>query len=90
VALLFEERKSSILPTISDRCLHCGFLLSETKLAIELDGGQHYEEAALRYDRARTAFLNDCGIKVLRFTNDDVDKNLRGVVTIIKSAIDLK
>ena len=66
------------------------FYCPKRKLAIELDGGQHYEEEALQYDRARTAFLNDCRIKVLRFTNDDVDNNLRGVVTIIKIAIDSK
>ena len=66
------------------------FYCPKKKLAIEIDGGQHYEEDALAYDAARTAFLGANGISVLRFTNDDVDKNLRGVVTIIKIAIDLK
>ena len=63
------------------------FYAPSIKVVIELDGGQHYEEKALAYDEARTAFLSSLGITVLRFTNDDVDKRLNGVVTEIKRVI---
>jgi tRNA(adenine34) deaminase len=39
-------------------------------LVIELDGGQHIQQAD--YDEARTAQLHDNGFMVLRFWNDDV------------------
>jgi prepilin-type N-terminal cleavage/methylation domain-containing protein len=53
------------------------FYCPEKKLCIELDGGQH----ALRseYDRERTIFLNERGVTVIRFWNNDVLKNLEGV-----------
>ena len=55
------------------------FYCAAAKLAVELDGSQHYEPAGQRYDAERTAYLNGLGICVLRFSNLDVLKNLRGV-----------
>lgn len=48
------------------------FYCHRAKLAIELDGAQHYEEAALAYDRERTAYIRTQGIDVMRLTNLDV------------------
>ena len=55
------------------------FYCAAAKLAVELDGSQHCEPAKLLYDERRTAFLNSLGIYVLRFSNLDVLRNLRGV-----------
>ncbi len=55
------------------------FYCAAAKLAVELDGSQHYEPAVLHYDERRTAYLNGLGICVLRFSNLDVLTNLRGV-----------
>jgi len=55
------------------------FYCAAAKLAIELDGSQHYEPAGKVYDERRTAFLNSLGIYVLRFSNRDILENLRGV-----------
>ena len=46
------------------------FVAPSAKLIIELDGGQHAEQA--HEDAARTAFLEQRGYRVLRFWNDDV------------------
>jgi very-short-patch-repair endonuclease len=46
------------------------FYCEQTKLAIELDGGQHQEQVT--YDDRRTAQLNATGIKVIRFWNNEV------------------
>ena len=46
------------------------FYCHEANLAIELDGGQHSETIAK--DEARSAFLKDKGIDVLRFWNNEV------------------
>ena len=63
------------------------FYAPSLRLAIEIDGGQHYEAAAIEYDEKRTAFLNERGVFVLRFTNTEIDKNLKGVVIEIKRVI---
>jgi len=39
-------------------------------LAIEIDGGYHNEK--LKTDELRDKFLNQIGIKTIRFTNDEV------------------
>ncbi len=45
------------------------FYCHECRLAVELDGGQHYEAEQRRRDDARTAFLEDRGVAVLRYSN---------------------
>lgn len=51
------------------------FYCAKNKLIVELDGSQHYNSADIEYDKTRTEFLNSYGIKVLRYTNDDVYKH---------------
>ena len=41
-------------------------------LAVELDGEYHFDEQRIQYDKKRTAFLNEKGIRVLRFENFEV------------------
>ena len=55
------------------------FYCAAAKLAVELDGSQHCEPSELLYDERRTAYLNSLGICVLRISNLDVLRNLRGV-----------
>ena len=45
------------------------FYCAERRLAVELDGGQHNEAENRRRDEARTAFLEDRGVAVLRYSN---------------------
>ncbi|HIJ96887.1 MAG TPA: endonuclease domain-containing protein [Desulfuromonadales bacterium] len=56
------------------------FYCCEAKLAIELDGGQHNEPEAIIRDNIRTEFLAKHDIQVLRFWNNEVFKNLEGVL----------
>ena len=46
------------------------FYCAELKLAIELDGSQHQAEWMADYESARTAFLTDRGVRILRIPND--------------------
>ena len=48
------------------------FYCNESKLAIELDGNFHTETEVREYDKSRTALLNEIGITVLRFWNEEV------------------
>ena len=63
------------------------FYSAKAKLAIELDGSQHYESSAAQYDGQRTAFLNSLGIEVLRFSNADIHRNFEGVCQTILERI---
>ncbi len=56
-------------------------------LAIELDGDSHYTDEAQIYDKERTEYLNTCGIRVVRFTNKDVMRNIMGTTQAIASML---
>ena len=63
------------------------FYCEKAKLAVELDGSQHYVEAGQEYDRIRTEYLRGLGIRVLRFSNQDIKQNFRGVCDAIRVAL---
>ena len=63
------------------------FVCVERQLIIEIDGGQHAEQA--EYDRQRDAWLRSQGYAVLRFCNHEVMHQLEGVLEQIRSAIAL-
>src|SRR3954447_6997035 len=60
------------------------FVCHTARIVVELDGETHDFESRQRFDRTRDAWFASQGFAVLRFTNDDVMKNLEGVVTIIR------
>jgi very-short-patch-repair endonuclease len=60
------------------------FYCPAEKLAVELDGAGHFTEAGQAYDARRTAYLNDLGIRVVRFENREVFEDLEGVLSKIK------
>lgn len=57
------------------------FVCWQRKLVIELDGGQHMDQAS--YDARRSHFLVSRGFTVLRFWNDEVLNHWEGVAEII-------
>ncbi len=61
------------------------FVCLEHRLIIELDGGQHAEQAT--YDQHRDAWLRSQGYTVLRFWNNDVLQRLEGVLAQIRSTL---
>ena len=63
------------------------FYCFSAKLVIELDGSGHYTPEHQKYDEIRTKFLESVGLRVLRFSNLDVDKNFRGVCQMIDMMI---
>ena len=61
------------------------FVSFEKRLIIELDGGQHAE--ILEYDEKRTKILESNGFLVLRFWNNEVLKNIEGVLITILDTV---
>jgi hypothetical protein len=56
-------------------------------LAIEIDGGYHETEERVGYDNERTYKLNDKGISVLRFKNEEVFQNREYVISTTQKKI---
>jgi very-short-patch-repair endonuclease len=64
-------------------------LCAKARLAIELDGAQHFTDAAAyRSDRRKDALLQQNGYFVLRFLAEDVGKRLGEVLDTILAALD--
>ena len=57
------------------------FCCPRHKLIIELDGGQHAEQA--EYDNERTAKLQSFGYRIIRFWNSEISENIEGVLETI-------
>ena len=72
-------RQEAIGPCIAD------FVCRAKNLIIEVDGGQHSENAR---DAERDAYLVREGYRVLRFWNNDVLTNREGVLLTILEALE--
>jgi very-short-patch-repair endonuclease len=64
------------------------FCSPKAKLIIELDGSQHLEQE--EYDNERTKYLESLGYRVIRFWNNDVMKDIEGVILTILHAMEDK
>jgi len=64
------------------------FYCHEEKLIIELDG--KYHQYRLKEDKGRTKILNQLGLRVVRFRNQEVMSDLCGVVMKIKMELGVK
>ncbi len=63
------------------------FYCHSARLAIELDGSQHRSRSGKISDNLRTDILKDCGIHVIRFSNEAVDNNFNRVCELIDEAM---
>jgi very-short-patch-repair endonuclease len=61
------------------------FLCRDTRLVVELDGGQHSENS---YDGERTAWLNNQGYSVIRFWNNEVRFERTAVLETILAVLE--
>jgi very-short-patch-repair endonuclease len=65
------------------------FYCHSLKLVIEIDGDSHFTETAQAADLERTQILESYGIKVIRFTNQEVLQDFERVCLKIESEISL-
>jgi very-short-patch-repair endonuclease len=63
------------------------FVCFDSKLIIELDGGQHNDTAVKNYDAARTDWLMSQGFRVIRFWNHDIFESEDSVAEVIWTAL---
>ncbi len=63
------------------------FYCHKAKLIIEIDGSQHYTEKGKQKDEFRTEILEGYDLRVIRFTNGQINTNFRGVCEYIDSTV---
>ena len=59
------------------------FYCHKAKLIIEIDGSQHYSEKGQQKDRFRTEMLEGYNLKIVRFTNTQIETQFRDVCEYI-------
>ena len=65
------------------------FYCAKAKLAIEIDGSQHYTDEGMQKDLERTDFLStEFNVSVLRFSNLDIWENFKEVCHLINITIE--
>ena len=63
------------------------FYCAKAGLIVEIDGSQHYQDGAAECDAARTEYFGSLGLKVVRLSNIEVNKNFRGVCEYIDKIV---
>ena len=63
------------------------FYCQAAKLIVEADGSQHYEPEELRRDHVRTAYFHSLGIRIIRFSNLDINTRFDSVCQAILLAM---
>lgn len=74
-------RQYSVGPYVLD------FYCPKMNIAVELDGGQHAWDESRKYDTLRAEYLKAHEIEVMRFWNNDVLQNIKGVLARIEEKI---
>jgi very-short-patch-repair endonuclease len=78
------RRQHPIGPYIVD------FYCREAHLVVEVDGEPHFTEEARAYDMKRDEYMRALGLDILRFTTQDVRRNLLGVLLAIENQCRLR
>ncbi len=63
------------------------FYCHKAKLVVESDGSQHFTDTGLVADAFRTEKMESYGLKIIRFTNQDIQNNFRGVCEYIDNTV---
>ena len=66
------------------------FYSPKAKLAIELDGSQHYDPKNMKYDEKRTQQIEEYSILVIRFSNLEIDRYFKEVCETIDYIVDTR
>ena len=88
--ILWDKLKNNQLDGLKFRRQHpislyiADFYCHKLKLIIEVDGGYHYTKEQIPKDEERTKILEFNGIRVIRFSNDEILSNIKKVLKEIE------
>ena len=63
------------------------FYCHKARLVIEIDGSQHFSAEGKAKDEFRTEILSEYNLKVIRFTNNQINENFEGVCLYIDKVV---
>ncbi len=63
------------------------FYCAEIKIWIEIDWSIHFKSKQIEYDLLRTEYLNKVWIKIIRYTNKEINENIDNVLKNLQSRI---
>ena len=92
--LLWEKLRNNQLGGLKFRRQHpvniyiADFYCHKFKLIIELDGDYHNQEEQKQKDEVRTEVLGLNDLKIIRFKNEEVERDINQVLTTIKNKIE--
>ena len=66
------------------------FYCPSLKLAIEIDGNQHYSKEGIEKDKIRTEEINKQGVQIIRITNKQIDKDFNRICEFLDEEIQKK
>ena len=66
------------------------FYCPQLRLAIEIDGYQHFYEENIEYNNKRTEYIESQDIYILRFENTEVNKDIEYVKYIINNVCEAR
>ena len=66
------------------------FYCPQLRLAIEIDGYQHFYEENIEYDNKRTEYIESQDIYILRFENTEVNNDIEYVKYIINNVCEAR
>jgi very-short-patch-repair endonuclease len=75
------RRQHGIGPYIVD------FYCPERSLVIELDGDSHADAEQIQKDQRRDRYLQSINLRAVRYRNDDIMKNLDGVLEDLQKRV---
>jgi len=81
--MAYPDRRDAFRRQVPIGRYFADFACHQIGLIIELDGSQHGEDAARRYDAERTAYLESQGYHVVRFWNAEVMDEIEAVLDTI-------
>ncbi len=59
------------------------FYCESARLGVEVDGEIHLKKEQADFDKQRTEYLAEFGVKIIRFTNDEVLNKIQEVLIVI-------
>ncbi len=63
------------------------FICIEKSLVVEVDGGYHSEYEQMQRDKCRTEHLENMGLRVIRFSNEEILTDIEGVLDNIRNEL---
>ena len=61
------------------------FYCTTARIGVEIDGDSHFTKEQKKYDAIRSEYVGALGIKILRYTNEEIMNNLNGVLEDIST-----